>query len=170
MTFLILATLCSAQSGEEFKKPTPKVVKTSVAPVTRAEARKVLDRAWSVLAKGLKLAGGSPVKMTNGPEAITKNEVLAEFSLIVQATTKQFKRSPRPASFDAKRLRVDGDSAQMQFLVAKGLVMPLGPLVTGKNGPVSTSEFGDAVGVLIARLADLCHLPSTTYSPNLMPG
>lgn len=165
-----LASLGSSQDTGEFKKPTTKAVKTSSGPVTKAEARKVLDRAWVVMAKGLKMSMPSPTKLVAGPQAVTKNEILAEFALIANASAKHFKRSPRPSNFDASRLRKDADSSQLNYLVSKGLVMPLGPLVTGKNGTVSTSEFGDAVGVLIARLADLCHLPSTKYSPNLMPG
>ena len=168
---LMLATCFGvAQDQGEFKKPTSKVVKASSAPVTRAEARKVLDRAWTVLAKGLKLTANSPLQLVADGSVVTKNEVLQEFNLVVQTAAKHFKRNPRPASFDASRLRTDGDSAQMKFLVTKGLVMPLGPLVTGKNGPLSTLEFGDAVGVLVARLSDLCHLPSSQFSPNLMPG
>lgn len=169
--FAIVATIgVHAQDNSEFKKPTTKVVKATTAPVTRSEARKVLDRAWTVLAKGLKLPAASPAKLVGSAEPVTKNEVLSEFVRLVNASAKEFKRSPRPANFDPKRLRTDGDSTQLKFLVSKGLVMPLGPLVTGKNGTMSTAEFGDAVGVLVARLADLCHLPSTQFSPNLMPG
>ncbi|MDH4387934.1 MAG: hypothetical protein QE269_04345 [Fimbriimonas sp.] len=171
---VLLAVVASiggnAQDISEFKKPTPKVVKSTTAPVTRSEAHKVLDRAWTVLAKGLKLPSVSPVLLVGGGEPVTKNEILTEFARLANASAKQFKRSPRPASFDATRLRKDCDATQLKFLVSKGLVMPLGPLVTGNNGPVSTAEFGDAVGVLVTRLADLCHLPSTQYSPNLMPG
>jgi hypothetical protein len=167
---LLVASVSPAQDGGEFKKPTTKVVKASTAPVTKAEARKVLDKAWSVLQKGLKLAGGSPVKLVADATPITKNEILAEFDLLVKASAASFKRSPRPSSFDAARFRADGNSTLISGLVIRGLVMPLGPLVTGQNGPVSTAEFGDAVGVLMARLADLCHTPSTRYSPNLMPG
>jgi hypothetical protein len=174
-SFLLLivffaATLVVGQDTGEFKKPTMKPVKVTSAPVTRAEARKVLDRAWMVLAKGLKMPAASPLKLVGSAAPVTKNEILAEFSLLANASAKHFKRNPRPSNYDATRLRSDAESAQLKFLVAKGMVMPLGPLVTGKNGTLTTAEFGDAVGVLIARLADLCHLPSTQYSPNLMPG
>ena len=172
---LIFLALCFslsafAQDQGEFKKPAPKAVKASSAPVTRAEARKVLDRAWTVLAKGLKLKGPSPFTLVADSSPVTKNEVLAEYARLVQVSSASFKRSPRPSSFDASRLRKDGDSAQIVALVSKGIVMPLGPLVTGKNGTLTTAEFGDSVGVLVARLSDLCHLPSAQFSPNLMPG
>jgi hypothetical protein len=56
---VLLAVVASiggnAQDISEFKKPTTKAVKSTTAPVTRSEARTVLDRAWTVLAKGLKL-------------------------------------------------------------------------------------------------------------------
>ncbi len=165
-----LSWVAVAQDQGEFRKPTTKEVKVSAAPVTRAEARKVLDRAWTVLAKGLKLKGAAPFSLVADATPVTKNEVLAEFARLVTVSAAGYKRSPRPSRFDAARLRKDGDSAQMTALVSKGLVMPLGPLVTGKNGTISTVEFGDAVGVLMARLADLCHLPSGQYSPNLIPG
>lgn len=167
---VVLVASAFAQEQGEFKKSVSKTIKSTSAPVTRAEARKVLDRAWTVMVKGLKLKGAAPFKLVSDSTPISKNEMLAEMDLLLKATTPFFKRSPRPATFDAARLRTDGDLAKMKFMVSKGLVMPLGPLVTGKNGPLTTEEFGDAVGVLMVRIADLCHLPSTTYSPNLMPG
>ena len=73
-------------------------------------------------------------------------------------------------SFKPERFRKDFDQASYLKLVRDGFVMPVGPLVVGKDGPVSTNEFGDSIGVLLIRISDLVHMPNRQYSPDLMGG
>ena len=154
--------------GGDFKKKQPKEVKQSAAPVTHAEATKVFAKVWKGLASGLKVKGANPVKLPTDGKPITKDELLASIKSIVNVSTPLFKRSASPTAFQPSRFRKDFNQAAYSKLVKDGFVMPVGPLVIGSNGPVSTFEFGDAVGVMIVRIADLAHLPSRKFSPSLM--
>jgi len=156
--------------GGDVKPKQPKNVKTSSAPVTRAEAQKTFDKAWKSLAGGLKAKGANPVKITADGKPVSKNEVLSAIKAIVTRVQPLFKRSASPVNFNSTRLRKDMDQAAFSKLIKDGFVMPVGPLVVGKDGSLSTYEFGDAVGVMLVRIADLVHLPSRKFTPALMKG
>lgn len=171
LAILLCTGLALAQEkvqGGDFKTKQPKNVKATTAPVTRAEAAKVFGKVWTAFATGLKVKGANPVKLTADNKPITKDEVLASIKSLVASTSPTFKRSASPTPFKPTRFRKDLDQVAYAKLVKDGFVMPVGPLVTGSNGPVSTFEFGDAVGVMIVRIADLAHLPSRKFSPSLM--
>lgn len=156
--------------GGDIKLKQPKNVKSSSAPVTRAEANKVFEKAWKSLAKGLKAKGNNPVKLAADGKPVSKNEVLAAMKAIVTQVEPMFKRSATPVAFKASRLRKDLDQVAYGKLIKDGFVMPVGPLVVGDNGSLTTYEFGDAVGVMLVRIADLVHLPSRKFTPALMKG
>ena len=169
-TLLCGFAIGQAKSADDVKMKTHKDVKTSSAPVTRAEASKVFDRGWNSLVKGLKVKGANPVKIVSDGTPITKNEILAAFQSIVSQVQPMFKRSASVTPHYVSRLRKDFDQTKYLKLIRDGFVMPVGPLVVGKDGPVSTFEFGDAVGVLLIRISDLIHMPVRKFSPNLMGG
>jgi hypothetical protein len=158
------------QETTQFKKPTVKIAKeVTKKPVTRVEATKTLNKVWASVAKGLKISGSYKNALPADATAITKDEVLARFESLVTEMTDHFKRSPRLVALRPERYRKDMDK-RFYPLVAKGFVSPFSPLTTGKNGTLTPKEFGDAVGILMVRLVDLCHQPSSKYSPNLMGG
>ena len=168
--FLIVSSsLGQAKDTGELKVKHVKEVKSTSAPVSRAEANAVFAKAWKALATGLKAKGTNPVKIPVDKNPITKNEVLAAFNAFVTQMRPMFKRSATRVAFNVARVRKDLDMKGFGKLIEEGFVMPVGPLVTGKNGTLSTFEFGDAVGVLMLRIADLAHLPSRKFTPALMP-
>ena len=68
ITFVILgyySVFAQENGAQDVKMKKPSVVKSSSAPVTHAEAKMVLDKAWNALAKGLKVKGANPVKIVN---------------------------------------------------------------------------------------------------------
>ena len=152
----------------QLKKKTEKVVKVSAAPVTHAEAQKTFERVWKTLSKGLKAKGPNPVKLSADGQPVTKDEVLQSIKVVVAQVEPLFKRSASPLAFKPQRFRKDLNQGAYSKLVRDGFVMPVGPLVVGKNGPLSTYEFGDAIGVLLVRISDLVHMPTRKFSPNLM--
>lgn len=163
----VSASMAFAQADGPKMKP-PKDVKTSTAPVTHAEAKMTFEKAWKSLGSGLKVKGPNPVAMVSDKKPITKDEVLVAFKAIVSHVAPKFKRSATPVKFKSNRLRKDLDQTQFGKLIKDGFVMPVGPIVIGKNGPVTTLEFGDAVGVLLVRISDLIHMPSRKFTPDLM--
>jgi hypothetical protein len=154
---------------DDVKMKQPKNVRTTSAPVTHAEAAATLEKAWKSLSVGLKAKGQNPVNLPSDSTPITKNEVLKAFKSIVVQVEPMFKRSSTKVRLSPTRIRKDFDIALYKGLVENGFVMPVSPIMTGKNGTLSTYEFGDAVGVLLIRIADLTHLPSRKFTPALMP-
>jgi hypothetical protein len=168
---LLFFTLCfsvNAQDGPpEFKKPQTKAVKVSNAPVTKSEAKKVFDKLWNALSEGLAIKGPNPVKFSDAKGNVTRNEVVVAIHSIISATEASYKRSPRKLVFDRKRLRKDFDQAKHLKLIEEGFISPYGPLTTGKIDQLTTKQFGESVGQVLVRVADLCHLPSRKFSPFL---
>jgi hypothetical protein len=169
---LMLGSVAFGQgkTQDDIKMKQRKDIKSSSAPVTRAEAVVVFEKTWKSLVTGLKVKGPNPVRLANDSAPISKNEILASLKSIVTKVQPMFKRSASPVTFTSGRLRKDFDRANFLKLIKDGFVMPVGPLVVGKNGPVSTYEFGDSVGVLLIRISDLVHMPSRQFSPDLMGG
>jgi len=167
---VLAATLAFGQEKptDKLKHEKAKPVKATTAPVTHAEAKAVFELAWKSLANGLKATGPNPVTLKSDKSPITKNETLIAFKQIVSRVEPSFKRSASPVSYNPQRLRKDLDQATLGKLITDGFVMPAGPTVTGKDGTLSTFDFGDAVGVLLIRIADLAHMPSRKFSPTLM--
>lgn len=172
-TIALLTTSIAFGQGhgadDEHHRLQTKVVKTSSAPVTHVEAQAVFAKAWKALGTSLKLKGVNPVKFPADSKPVTKNEVLVAFNSFVALTRPTFKRSASKVSFVRTRVRKDMDLKTFGKLIEDGFVMPVGPLAAGKNGSLTTYEFGDAVGVMLIRIADLAHLPSRKFTPALMP-
>ena len=164
---LFLAFSVAFAQGEP-KQREVKQVKSTSAPVTHAEAEAVFAKAWKAFETGLKVKGKNPAVIPSDGKPVTKNEILTSFKALVVATKPMFKRSASKVKFDAKRLRKDMDPSYLK-LIEDGFVMPVGPLVIGKNGTVSTFEFGDAMGVIMIRIADLTQMPIRKFTPSLMP-
>ena len=158
------------KKGDGVKIKEPKNVKSSTAPVTHAEAKAVFERVWKTLGTSLKLKGQNPIVVPSDKNPITKNEVLAAFKQIVTKVEPMFKRSASPVAFRTANFRKDFDQAAYTRLVKDGFVMPVGPIVVGKNGSLTTFEFGDGIGVLLIKIADLTHMPVRKFTPSLMGG
>jgi hypothetical protein len=167
---VLLVGAVPAQDVPKFNKPKPKVAKEiTKSPVTHAEAKQVFEKAWKALSQGLKNPRKFPLQLPNDKLPIKKNEVLSAFTILITAFEPQFRRTPRPTNFKVQRLRKDVIPGTQQ-MVSKGFVSPYGPLTTGTNSTLTPKEFGTAVGILMVRITDLSHMPSSKFSPSLMPG
>ena len=152
-----------------FKRKSTKTVQETTSPVTRSEAKKVFEKAWKSLSEGIGIKSAVPLKFASTTGTVTKDEVLENIRAIVLVCEKSFKRTPKWAKYDLKRFRSDLEVAKYKKLVDEGFVSPYGVLMTVKNGTVQPKQFGEAVGQMMIRVADLCHLPSRRFSPYLMP-
>lgn len=165
---LLCSIFCVAQTPTEFKRPTPKVVKeTSKAPVTRSEANKTLTKAWKAVSKALFVKEGLQFDIPLDSNPVSRDEVLSAFSKVLNAMEKHVKRFPRPVAFKSERLRKDLDKKYLS-LVSRGFIVPYGVMTTGAKNSLTPKEFGDALGIFIIQLADVCHLPSSKFTPSLM--
>ena len=146
-----------AQTGEKPRYvPRTAPVAAPKAPVTRAEGRAVLIRLQRIAdrAVGGGKGPGEPA-FAASKEPLTGALVIADFGRLADRYQVDFKRvpaglGPRPG---VRALR---------------LISPTGPIAK-REATLTSAEFGDAVGYFLVRLADLTHLPSHRFSPNMMP-
>ena len=147
------------------------VASAADAPVSRGEVAKVVNRVESVMRLTLGIPGSARmVKPAAG--VATRVEVLGEFNRLYDLAYPKFKVTAVPVKVLASHYTVGKGVplTQATRLVSAGCVSVVGPLVAGKTSGLSLEEFGDAVGYLLARIAELTHMPSTKFTPSLQRG
>lgn len=141
-------------------------------PVTRQEAAATFKRVGTALSI---FTGGKAKPFAPKFEAagvLTRTELVAEFDRVFEAAKPYFKYTPRPVKYDAGVFSIkDGDARKkLDKLVTWGCVARIGPLATAPKDEMALAEFGDAVGFLLVRLAELTHTPSSKWTPAMMHG
>lgn len=171
--FALIGTLVFAQDNASDKKPkpyAPRKIVLSPQPVTKDEARKVLDKMSHAFVRVIPAVKPAPIQLA-GKQPVTRAEIIEQFARIFEATKPNFKKNPSKASVNPGALTVKEPAAKekLETLIAWKCVDPTGPLATGNKETMGVLEFGDAVGLMIARLADLTHTPNPRFSPNPEP-
>lgn len=172
MRFALVVLGCLALLGTGFAQDSLK--KRQVAPVTgavtQAEVSTVFARIERTLFRLTRLNRTVPALPKSSAPA-TRGQILARMVLLVDEVKGEFRFSPKRIPFDAATLTVKAPPrAQVERLIAWGFVAKTSPLVTGTSDTVTPAEFGDAVGLFIARMADLTHTPSSKWSPYMSGG
>ncbi|HEY3779845.1 MAG TPA: hypothetical protein VGL56_02085 [Fimbriimonadaceae bacterium] len=143
----------------------------SAAPVTEAEARATMLRvqaALSSVAQHPMSFGACTIPDSSKP--VTHAEVIEDFGRIYKGAKPFFKFTPRAVWFDPAVLSTKSGSPArptLELLVKQGFVPRVSLLATSKTDTMSIFDFGDTVGIFVARVADVCHLPSPKWSPNI---
>lgn len=162
----------AVQTGEK-----PKIKKTNVgsvdqkAPVSRSEAAAVFSRARKAIIAA-RVASISPKStIPAGNQPVSREEVILEMSKIFAASKKSVKFIPKPARFDATVFKTGSAASKTALtgLVSWGFIAPVGPLAVGPKPNLSIRQFGDAIGFFLARMSDVTHMPSSRWSPYMMP-
>lgn len=138
------------------------------APVTQGEAYSVFSRAVAILNTALEMKMAPPAaKPTQPNQPVTRVQMIESLNKLFESVKPKFKFTPKPVSFDKKRLNVKDSAANLhlQRLISYGFVAPVGPLATGPKDTLTVEDFGDALGFYIARLAEVTHMPDTKWSP-----
>lgn len=141
-------------------------------PVTRGEAAetfKDVETALRIFSAG-RLKAFSPKWGAPGP--VSRAEIIVAFDKAFEQLRPQFKFTPKMVKFDAKVLNPADTSARkpLEKLVAWGCISRLGPLATNSTPMIGPAEFGESVGFLLVRLAELTHTPSSKWTPAMMYG
>lgn len=171
--FAIAVTAISfgqAEQKEGLKKPKPRAVKTSEAPVTCDEARTTFMRVETILRKALALpAQTAPVSIPAGKSPVSRAQVVGEFSRIYDVVRPKAKLSPAAVAFDASLIKMSDakQRANIEKLIRLGAVAKVGPLAVGPSDSLTVPEFGDAIGFFMARMAFITHMPSNKWTPGL---
>ena len=167
---LVLAlSLCSISlgqgEGKMEKREAPKV--NAVSPVTELEASKVLVRLEKAVYK--LLGKPIPASVPGGTAKPAPREmVLEKFSELFDVAKPKFKVTPKKIKFNPSVLTISKASplrAKVEKMIAFGCVGKVGPFVTSDKPSFTPMQMGDAVGLFMARIADLTHTPSSRYSP-----
>ncbi|RYG32216.1 hypothetical protein EON81_21160 [bacterium] len=171
LSTLLLAslTLLGFAQEKEGVSTTHKKIVDSKSPVTRAEAAAVLGKLERAFRTVLSVPSSGRSTLMPDRTPVTRAAVLAEFDRLVKVAEPAFKVTPRPVKFDSKRFTVKDTTAlaRLSNLVKGGYVAKIGPLATGARDTLTTAEFGDAVGFLLARVSEASTMPSTKWTPYL---
>jgi len=170
---LLFACVANAQDGgppQKAKPYMPRKIVLSPEPVTRDEAKKVIDQVDAALVNVMPSVKKTASSLS-GSQPVTRAEVVSEFHRIFDAAKPEFKFTPRKISYDSSLLTLKDASAKtkLQSLIAWGCVDRVGPLATSGKDTLGVLEFGDAVGFLLARVAQLSHMPDPRFTPDLEP-
>ncbi len=129
-------------------------------PVTSAEVQASLAQAGRALASILHLSNPELGAATS--TTASRSEIIAGFWKLYTLARPKFRFSPRP-------IKVLGKPAELTLtiLIKYGFVAPVGPLTLASRINFSLDEYGDALGMFLARTAELTHTPSSQWSPYL---
>lgn len=161
---VLVAALVLVVQEKHTPQPLPQVSKSFV---TVGEANTVLYQLESATRKILKV-GGTAKKPAESKKEATRTQVIDGLFAIYEVARPKFRIAPNPIKFDEKVFNVTGQSKdRLSILVRQGFVGRVSALATSKTPGLTLEEFGDAVGLFVARLADLSHTPSRQWSPYL---
>lgn len=168
---LLLVGVATAQSPQgEFKKTKrAKASQTvSASPVTQAEAKAIFSRIEQSIKKVLKLQGSkqSAIRPVGAPA--TRSQIVEELDRLVRLSEAQF--SLTPVAFTGKAnlvFKATDVKEKAKRLIELGFVPASSPLITNKADTMTPTEFGDALGYFLGRLAELSHTPSSKFTPYL---
>ncbi|CAN5656432.1 hypothetical protein BH11ARM2_BH11ARM2_30170 [soil metagenome] len=171
LSILLLALLSPLGFAQEEGgvKTTPRKIQTTDSPVTRAEAAAVLGKLERAFRSVLSVPPKGKSNLVPDRTPITRSAIISEFDRLVVIAEPSFKVTTRPVKYDAARFTIKDASAKSQLgkLVKGGYVARIGPLATGSKDTLTTAEFGDAVGFLLARVSEASTMPSTKWTPYL---
>jgi hypothetical protein len=176
--FCAIAVLISvvgfSQTQQDHKlshRKKPPVASAASGAVTEAEARAVfakVARAFrSITDRGIQ---GPPSAIGNSSMPVTRSLVLQEMNRLYLWTKPYFKFTPKNTYYDPSLFTIHTGNPlrpTLEMLVRQGFVGRVSPLATSNVETLTVPQFGDAVGIFVARTADLTHMPSAKYSPTL---
>jgi hypothetical protein len=149
---------------------TPKV-SAEGTPVTQAEALKIFTQSQNLLSKALEVKVAGHPLVPNRGVPVTREQTVNELYRVYTAFKPDYKFTPLPTKYEAGVIKIAAPQrSELLVLVKLGFVGPVSPLATGPTDTLTVSQFGDALGMFIARLAQLTHMPTPKWSPILGAG
>jgi hypothetical protein len=172
--FLICVSLTFASTlgAQDEVKTSRRPISGGIGYVTQAELKQAFTRAFSAVKAAYKLDRAP----TPGGDARSIPASRAEFlryaTELWTFAESGFVQTLRPVEFEATRVRIKDSAARNRFakLAKEGAVAPYGPIATNPREEMTAVEVGDALGFLIARIAERSNLPSSRWTPYLQRG
>ncbi|MCK6632141.1 MAG: hypothetical protein L6Q31_07160 [Fimbriimonadaceae bacterium] len=162
--------MVAEQEGGLSHRPTESIdPKILAEPTTTLEAATTFQKVETALRRVVLVDSTSvPLKSGDSSSSVTRNQVVDELDRLFEMCRPKFKFTPRLSEFDGGVLSIPADQpqrAKLEKLIAWGCVGRVAPLATSKETSIGLADFGDAVGLFLARMADLTHSPSSQWSP-----
>jgi hypothetical protein len=139
------------------------------APVTEAEVALSVARMEQAIQSVLRITAmpKRPIRASN--QVATREHIVREFDRLFELARPHFKFTPNQVRFDATMLNIGAaERPALEKLIGWGAVAKVGPLATSPTPGLTPREYGDALGFMLLRIADLTHTPSSRWSPYLM--
>ena len=159
-----------SQSGQKAKPYEPRKILLSPQPVTKDEAKKVFTQVDTAIVRVMPTLKAPPSHLS-GATPITREEVVDQFYRIFEMSKPEFKFTPKKVGYDASVLTIKPKATRekLENLISWGCVDRVGVLATSKKDTMGVLEFGDAVGLMLSRVAELTHMPDPKFTPDLEP-
>ncbi len=170
----LLAVYCFAQGAPEHlaKHNQPRIA-VSNAPVTQAEAYAMFQRVERAFRNINGITENGPASaFSPSNEPISRDKTVIEMARLYDLVKPKFTIKLRTVKFDPAVFTLHDKTAKAEAskLVAAGCIGKYAQLVAGAGNTMQVGSFGDAVGLFIARIAELTHTPSSRFSPYLKLG
>jgi hypothetical protein len=104
-----------------------------------------------------------------GKTAVSREQVVKHLAKLYDLIVPKLTLTPPRIAFDRGLMTLkDTDArAKAERLAVLGFIDKVGPVVASKSPVMTTTEFGDAIGYFLCRVAEVTHTPSTKFSPYL---
>ncbi|MFM9874454.1 MAG: hypothetical protein ACKVQS_13445 [Fimbriimonadaceae bacterium] len=121
-----------------------------------------------------KKLGLKPTEFKSSAGIVTRDEVIAQMTLLFDKYQPKFRVTPRP--YDVYPEIIDKHnsdpkiSEQLRKLSRWGVIGPVSQIVTNKGNSLSEEELGDAVGYFYSQIMIYVHQPDPKWTPALSGG
>lgn len=173
LCLLLLGTYGLAVSQQPPSKPKPTSTNISTSVVTVEEVIKTMRRCEKAVRAVLHLKPATaPGLPADKAKPASRELVVDQFYRIFEVAKPEFKFTPRPLSFDKKLIKPPTTKSRekLEKLISFGAVSASGPLATSTKDTLTIQQFGEATGLMLARLAELTHTPDSKFSPYMNQG
>lgn len=105
-----------------------------------------------------------------GSKPATRDQIVLRMDALFELARPSFKFTPKMISYDPSMITIKKRSAArkaVEKLIVWECVGKVGLLAAGLTPTLTLGDFGEELGIFVARLADLTHLPSNKWSPYL---
>lgn len=167
---LLFGVVAAGAVGQRESQTRRNLNSHATSSVRVSEANATFTKYERVIRKVLGLPGTSAPAPSKDTKPATRAQILNGMNRLFEMAKPEFKMTPRDTRYDANQFSIPrGNPSRgvLEKLVKWGFVGKVSPLATSKNDGLSLAEFGDAMGLFLARIADLTHTPSTKFSPYL---
>lgn len=168
VALLFVSSVAVAQEGKLGQK---KQVDAANLAVNQGEVAFNILRFERAIRKVTGIGGQAKTMVVSDPKkSAGRTMILAQLARMFELSQPTFKFTPRMIQYQKEVITIPASHPQrasVEKLIAWGALNRVSPLITSKKDTVTLEEFGQALGTLAARIADLTHTPSSRWSPYL---